>query len=533
LTINTENRTGETTINGGKVNVKALANKTGVTYGALGDVNQKININDGATLAFVAPVITDQQVNVSGEATIEVTSNCAVTFNKGFRGSGATVVKTGSGSLTTGTGGNYSKLIIKQGTVNCSQSGNVDQLPQTVEFQGGELWGTTMDDTPGRTTNANFVVPEGKTGTYYGPYRGVNNGKLTGSGTFKFFSGGVRCYWDGDWSQFEGTLEPGTRQRQAKPAYDPSMDFRSAKGLPKATLKLNDGVVFNSTNDIQVGKVTGTGTLAGGKRYILVGDDDQIATFKSTSPITKRGEGYLRLTAVGNINATMTVENGELQINDTQMKNPFFGSTGTVTVKSKGQLIARALLAALTVQNGGQVTPRSFLNEYTPGTIKVSGNTTFAQGTTLHVVIKDAGDYSKLDLARFTMNGTVAVTLAEDYTPKAGDTFSLWTATNFTGTPTFELPELPEGLYWNTDGMADKNGVLAITDDLALGIGRLGDDAVVTCDVYNAGGRSVGRFTAPRRDIRSEVRKLGVLPGLYIVKMQGGRNFDAETVILK
>ena len=69
-----------------------LANTTGQNYGSLGDATRKITINDGATLATTGIIMTDQPVAVSGTATIDVASGTSLTFNKGFTGSGATIV---------------------------------------------------------------------------------------------------------------------------------------------------------------------------------------------------------------------------------------------------------------------------------------------------------------------------------------------------------------------------------------------------------------------------------------------------------
>ena len=145
-----------------------------------------------------------------------------------------------------------------------------------------------------------------------------------------------------------------------------------------------------------------------------------------------------------------------------------------------------------------------------------------------------ANSNSQLQPRLFTMNGTVKVTMLDGYTPKKGDSFTLWNATRtFSGSPKYNLPTLPAGLYWNTTAMAAKIGVLSITDDPSLGIGTLSADTQVTCDVYTVGGQRVGSIGCRRGDIHREVKRLGVKPGAYIVKMQGGRNFDSETVIVR
>ena len=544
VTINNENRTGTTTINGGKLIVNQLANNTGQKYGSLGDVKQQININDGATLSVQGTIITDQPISVDGDATLDVPTGSSLRINQGLKGS-AVVNKSGAGSLTTGSGNTYSKLVIKQGTVYASVSGNVDQLPGTVEFQGGTLWGTT-DDSNSHATRANFIVPEGKTGTYYGSYRGTNSGKLTGSGTFNVYSGGVRCYWNGDWSEFEGTLVPSTVNRQAKPTYTPTFNFTNSKGIPNATLKLNNDVtVYNndpansSTKyNVEIGNVIGTGTLAGTGTYILgVNGSNIVASFSATAPVIKRGDGYMEALKIGSISGGLEVQGGELRFNDTNMTTPYFG-TKTMKVSGTGSIVGSGLLASLTMESGTQMTPYLNLDlggiiVSSPSTIKTNAAVNIKKGAVVNIMIQSTSEYSKLEPKYFTMNGTVKVTLMDGYTPKAGDSFTIWDGGSFSGEPAFDLPQLPAGLYWDTRAVAAKTGVLSITDDSTVGIDGLSASALLTCEVYTVGGACVGRFEARRSDIRSAVRRLGVQPGAYVVRISNGKTTDSETVIIK
>ena len=210
LTITNENQMGATTINGGTVTVNALANNTGVACGALGDVSQTITL----------PVITDQQINVSGNVMLSTPSGISFTINKGLKGTDAVITKTGAGTLTTGSSNTYAKLIIRDGSVNCSVNNNKDQLPKTVEFVNGTLTAGNNENT-NIDNSTNFVVEKGMTGTFYGGFRSTYTGKLTGEGTFNAYTGGVRCYFNGDWSEFSGTLNIGKNNRQNKKAMTP------------------------------------------------------------------------------------------------------------------------------------------------------------------------------------------------------------------------------------------------------------------------------------------------------------------------
>ena len=75
-----------------------------------------------------------------------------------------------------------------------------------------------------------------------------------------------------------------------------------------------------------------------------------------------------------------------------------------------------------------------------------------------------------------TLSVSEAITITHGgYDFKAGDTFTLWKAGGFqsTSNTVVELPELPEGLYWDTSELLKKEGKLKVTDQ------PTGIDAVV------------------------------------------------------
>ena len=510
LTLNNINHTGATTINGGMVVVAQLANSKGQTWGSLGGVSKPITLNDGTTLRTNGVIITDQTLNVSGEVTIDVPSGKSVIFNKAIKGNGATVNKTGAGSMETGTLTNtYSKLVIKAGTMTSNYSSSfVEMLPKTVEFQGGTLWAANNEGTNINNTS-NIIVPKGKTGTFYGAYRSTYTGTLTGEGTFNVYTGGVRCYYDGDWSQFSGTINIGKNNRQNKKSYDPAFMYRNSKGLPLATVNVAENTCFsNEGKSIVVKKLGGKGTLTGSGQWIVDNDDNFTLTTevgitserkddygntvaKSASPLTKRGAGKLTITA-GRMYGALTVENGTVAFNESKLSTLVNGAA-TTTIKSTGRVVGQGLLNAVSLQNGGELLPcGSTYNETTPGTIKCNNTINSNAGSTIHF-LKNASKNSTLDTKNLTLNGTVKVTLLSGYTPAVGDELTLWTVSGtLSGTPQYDLPALPEGLYWDVRGLSEKTGVLRITDDATVGIRRTTVDAD-PCNVYDLQGRLVSR----------------------------------------
>lgn len=543
LTITTENRLGSTYLNGGVLEVNRLANSNGQTYAALGNAAQAINMADGTKLILNGTILTDQPFNVSGEVTMEVPSGKSVIFNNAVNGSGATVNKTGSGYLELGVNNTFSKLILRGGSMASQIKSSLMQVPATIELRNG-----TFSDFPyqssGAYNHANLVVPVGCTATFYGAPNCNYDGSLTGSGTLEIHSGGSGCFYKGDWSDFEGTVRIGMTDRTVK-GTTVVFNFQNAKGLPKATLDLSKTygstpVTFTASQVVEIGGVTGNGTLAGTGFIIGSNNQDFNAEFKSTAPLTKRGTGYMNVGPnTGYFTGPVTVEEGELWFDDSNLSSSLF--TGGLTVKGSGVARGRGLLSSLTVEEGGEVDLKEAVMG-NPGTIQASMTANVQEGGQLTMTVKRIrnNNYSQL-LARFlTLNGTVKVQLLSSYNPKVGDELALWTATSsISGTPTLDLPALPEGLAWDTsalvdaDGKALKAGVLKVVEATADGIVQHADDVSGSYEVYTFSGVRVGSVSTSRAKVRPALRSMGLRPGLYIVKRQGDGRAVTETVMIK
>ena len=534
VTINNINHLGATTISGGTLAVSSLANNQGVDYGALGDTKKSITIKNGATLSTTETLTSGQIIRVEdGGAVLNVPSGKTFTQAAAITGVGQTLTKAGAGTLATPESVGVKRLVISAGTVQATESGSsITSLPDTVEFRGGILRDPNSSYTY-TTNNANFVVPANQTGTFYGDTRCEYKGKLLGEGTLTIYGMGNRSYFKGNWSGFTGTLDFGANNEYYM--------FVNGYGLPNATLKLEEGATVTNTHNngggsfnVTVGNVTGTGTLAGSGTWTIGSQVTGVmyASFKSTAPIIKRGTGCMQVSGIGNLSNSVTVEEGELRFNDTKMEANYFGA---VTAKGNSVITGRGMLPSLTMESGTQVTPRSmYVTTFTPGTIKVGAAANIKSGATLKMLVKNASDYSKLEARFLTINGTVKVTLDNSYTPKVGDTFTLWTASSsFAGTPTYDLPVLPDGLYWNTTSLATATGVLSITDDSSTGIGRIGSSEQVACEVYTTGGVLIGTFETVRSDANAQVAKLGLKAGLYILRMSAGRNIESQTIVIR
>jgi len=523
VTFNNWNHIGSTEINGGKVTVAMLANNSGQDWGSLGSVSSPITLNDGSTLVTNGTIITDQTLNVNGETTVEVPSGKSVIFNKSIKGSGAIVNKTGAGSMEIGTQTNtFSKLIVKAGTVTSNyNASHVETLPKIVEFQGGTVWAANDEGTNVSNSTA-FIVPEGKTGTFYSGFRSTYTGALTGAGTFNVYTGGVRAYFNGNWSAFEGTINIGKNNRQNKKSYDPTFLLGNTNGMPKATVNVNEKArLDNQGKSIRVKKFGGKGALVGSGTWIVDCDEDFDLTTEvgittartddygtaiavSASPLTKRGTGKMKMTE-GNMNGVLTIENGTVTAYKYKPA-ALLNGTSTTIVKDAGRLVGQMQLTNLNLMSGGEIVPcGSGVNETTPGTITVNKAITVSSGGVVNFLV-NASKNSTLSAASLTFNGTVKVTIVADRELKAGDELKLWTVSGtFSGTPTFDLPA---GYTWDTSRISE--GVIVVTG--TTGIKNLtpalseGEGAV-----YDLNGRKVSE---------SGIRNSELKKGIYI---RGGK----------
>ena len=525
LTFNNWNRIGASVINGGKVTVAMLANTKGQDWGSLGGPSAPVTLNDGTTLVTNGTIITDQTLNVSGEATVEVPSGKSVIFNKAIKGSGATLNKTGAGSMELGTQANtFAKLVVKAGTVTSNySSSNAETLPKTVEFQGGTLWGANMEGGAGVSNTTNFIVPQGKSGTFYSSFRGTYNGTLTGSGTFNVYTGGVRAYFNGNWSAFEGTINIGKNNRQNKKAYDPTFMLGNTNGMPKATVNvLANARLDNQGKSIRVLKFGGPGALVGSGTWIVDCDEDFTLTTevgitserkddyggtiaKSTSPLTKRGKGKMTMTE-GKMNGVLTVEDGTVAFYKVRPSALFNGANATV-VRGTGRMVGQGMFNSLMAQSGAEVMPcGSAVNETKPGTITVNNALTVNSGAVVNFLV-NASKNSTLEAKTMTFNGTVRLTLMDDRELKVGDELKLWTVSDtFSGTPKFDLPA---DYTWDTSRISE--GVLVVS-----GIGTGMNPALADTDplnVYDLKGRLVLRQA-------TATDTWGLPAGIYV---RGGR----------
>ena len=539
VTVNSINRTGKTTVNGGKLTVSAFANEIGQEVGSLGTIDKTFTLYNNAALSLSATATSGQKIFVGeGGGQLDIPQGVTLTLEKGVGaiGSGTVLTKTGTGTLNMGGGNSVSKLVIERGVVNASETNAVIQLPATVELRGGTLYDPASDYSYS-TNNVNFVVPENCTGTFYSDPRCNYKGRLTGSGTFRVYGTGIRDYFQGNWSQFEGTVIPGVSKRGS---YDPDFTFDNSYGLPKATLQMDAGVTFNNNGkNVEIGNVTGSGTLAGSGTYII-GTNGADIRFRGAinSAVQKKGAGIWYLTTSGKLeNAkTITVNEGMLYIDTYNSTTSVTGSKG-ITVNGGASVKGTGTLGALVLNGGAELTPGRTTTDDVSGFVATQGALTANAESVVNLNIKGKANsnssrsFLKVGTA-LTLNGVLNVTLSSTYIPAQGDEIVLWTAASFNGDPVINLPVLPLGLKWDDSDLLNATGILRVLDD-PTGISSVMDGGKVKCRVYTFNGIYVCDFECYSDDVITVMRSKGLAGGTYIVRVGSDTGTENIKIVIK
>ena len=109
-------------------------------------------------------------------------------------------------------------------------------------------------------------------------------------------------------------------------------------------------------------------------------------------------------------------------------------------------------------------------------------------------------------IKKLTMNGTITVFLSNNQTLQAGDFIRLWEAESMTGSPTFDLPEIGNGLTWDTSHISE--GLLYVVAD-TNSIDSLLANSPKGCDIYNVSGQLIRKKAHPLE---------GLPAGIYFVR---------------
>ena len=436
------------------------------------------------------------------------------------------MTKTGPSNLILFAADNLKKTYLKEGTLQAKGEGVL--FGDTLIFIGNATYQDFDDGNTYSLNLNNLKVEEGVTGTMRCDSRCENRIKVFGKGTLKIYVPWIRSDFTGDWSAFEGTIEPSNP--------DNWFALNNSYGMPKATLNIPERTtVSNTAKPYTLGKVTGKGTLTGDNNTWRIGSLNEDFSFQGKiegtgTQLIKVGTGKMSLTDIHSFTGDCTVQEGTLLINNASATEGMLG-TGSVTVKANGTFCGRGKLdnGAFTVEKDGLLYP-GVSETATTGTIDFSENSvTIDKGGILSMNIANKRRCTNLTgIKILNLYGILRLHVREGLALEAGDEFRLWEAnrTRTHTTTTFELDSPGEGLEWDTTDIED--GIVRVKRSTS--VNDIHADEEVACEAFTIGGAHVGSFTCACKDIRCTLKQSGAAPGTYMVKIIQGNSTATEKI---
>lgn len=553
--------TGGTYINAGTLVPATLANKDGVEYGSLGPVDNSIMISNQATLkidkatTFSHGIVLGENGGTINTTTGTVIHNGAITKQSGA--SNVNLYKTGSGTLQLGgeSSPNVDAIYINAGTVYDFADKHFNN--KTVVLNGGTLqynnsiYGDASD-------NVKIEVPAGKTGTLIPDGRCNYTGSLTGAGTLKVTATWVRCPFQGNWSAFEGTIQV---TQGSKNQYDPTFDFNNTYGIGKATLQTNAGsnVHFNGKN-FAIGALTGSGALYNSGNWgsstntLTIGGKNTDFSFTGTidgSSVVKNGTGVWTIASETVLAAakSLTIEDGAVKLNKQAATSSMTSPTITY-VKKTGELRGLGYVYGLTLNTGAGLRPGSQTpanQDKNTGWIEIQKNLIADAGSNIYVnatKVEETSVNSKTGATiqnwsylkvggNVTLNGTIHVSYGSGWTPAVGNKVRVVAAQGtISGTPSFELQTLPEGMAWDTSSLLT-DGTISVIASTGIHDVKIDDDAMVVAEVYGISGAKVATFKCNRKSVPNVLKLQNISSGVYMLRMSNGKGVETQKINVK
>ena len=518
---NTNTFSGSININGGKLTVNALGQVDGTNEGALGHYSNAINLN-GGTLAANANITTSHPIAVgANNGAIMTNDGVTLILTDKITGTDNTLIKEGKGALTLAPTASYGTLIVNSGTVNTQENASSKHgLPKNVVLNDGSTLRDASNIYSYSTNAANVDVPEGSNAKWYLDARCNYTGALTGKGTLNLYATSVRSYLQGNWSNFEGTINIYSSKSGS---YDPVLVIDNSYGLANATVNVSCPLDNNKKN-VAIGNLLGSSSLSGSGTWTIgaLNEDVKYTGEISGGKIIKTGNGVWTMNKVtSGLTGITTVNGGVLNLNNTASAEKFFGNYETA-VSGTGILAGRALLHGVTVNKGGTIKPGNYTSSIPTGCLKSANSIYCYEGSTAKFFLYNnkgtATSRTYLDVAStLSIAGDIVVEAYGKYVPKIGDTFTLWTAATFKGEPTsITLPELPEGMQWDTTELLQPTGIIKIAE--ATGIDGITAKGEFEAKVYTVDGVLLGIISSNKDNLVKDITKLGV-QGVCVVKL--------------
>lgn len=377
---------------------------------------------EGGTLQMDANVVPDFSSRFSNAANqqyrIESNTSTVRTMAANLTSAGGSFIKTGSGTLILSGANTYDAgTFVRGGTLSATSDSNLGAASGSVTLDGGSL-----SLTGATTSNRNYLIGAGG-GTLLTNGFDQTIGSVSGTGNFSVFSsGGVGRLIVSRHSELSGS-------------------FTGNVVLMNGGL-FSGGVVGASKIHVAGGTLTltGAGSASGfaGEETVTVADGATLLANNTAGSAT--GSGAVRIEAGGTL-----------------------GGSGRIY---------------------GNTTIEGFLAPgNSPGTLTFLNHLALTSTSTTQMQIAGLTEGSEYDYihvtGNLTLGGVLSIELLNGFTVSEGDAFNLFDAANTTGSfAGFVLPQLSNGLTWNTSALASSGvisvvpepSVLALTMLVVLGV---------------------------------------------------------------
>lgn len=359
--------TGRTIINEGKLTVIEMSDAGKISsIGAPVADKGYLQINGGELCVDGDNVATDRMVTISDTATINITNTGSSLTLKGQLSGRGILIKDGAGQLNMTYAGtnDFDGLIIRGGTIMQGQwQGTFGKSGAPITFEGGTL---RMRDNQSMSTIPQLTNPmffkKNTNNQITGSYRCSIRGKASGSGTLTLASGGVRCDWHTDFSEFAGTIKgTGTELRLQSSV----TDMKQARLQPTGSIGVEVGA------ELHIGALIGdekTTSIKGSNLYVgYLNDTCSFAGVLRNNTVTKVGTGVWELTGTSS-ESSIVVKGGALKIRN------FTGSatSSSLTVEDGGMVIGRGTTQSILLRKGSVFAPG--IDASSTGTLSTRGN---------------------------------------------------------------------------------------------------------------------------------------------------------------
>jgi len=580
LTTAKSDYTGATIVNGGTLEVSALADGgLASSIGAAGVVASNLVINNSTLRVNNVNTATNRGITLTGDATINIPLANSFAVLKGIIAGTGKLIKTGVGQLSVTYGGptTYSGgTVVKAGTIAMgTYNTTFGVLGSSLELQGDASVSIFNNNSTSQVPMFNYAVnvAAGANAKIWAGQRCKIAGTLTGSGALTVNVPYVRCDMTGNWSAFTGSL------------YITGSQFRmsTANGLGNASVTLGDNVSYghyaegsasglNLTSSI--GSLAGSATSSIYSGTFNIGANNKSATFSGIISagvtVNKYGTGVWTLTNANLNSSTTTVYGGTLTVANTTGSAT---GTGTVLVKNGAILNGTGLIGGgVTLESGatlngnptisGVVTVRTgaILQPGTPGnanvkTITINNSLTLLtqSNTTMKVLGGVSATCDKLVMSgAFNPGGILTVSRPSQLMITDGFTFPLFTAASI-GTTRFDsisLPDIGATMYWDTTTLYTNGTIVARNVTSLRETNNNGFKVTSTlvdkeCQVQT--GAFTGKASLQILDAKGvqiqetqvssntsvNLNVSGLAPGIYFVRLKKEQGSDIQQIIKK